>query len=135
MQRTLAIIKPEAVKQQKIGGILAKIEASQMKIVAIKMLKLSIEQAKIFYNVHETKPFFNDLTTYMSSGEVVACALEGDDIVRRYRDLIGDTDPQKAQSNTLRKMFGTSKFENAVHGSDSLENAQKEILFFFKDVL
>lgn len=129
---TLAIIKPDAVKKHKIGEIIAQIEKAGLSIVGIKMGTLSKEEASEFYAAHQKRPFYNDLTTFMSSGPIVALAIEGPDAVNKTRKIIGATDPSKAEVGTLRKWFGTSITENAVHGSDSL-NASKEELFFFFD--
>lgn len=129
---TLAIIKPDAVQKHKIGEIIAQIEKSGLSIVGIKMGTLSKEEASEFYAAHKQRPFYNDLTNFMSSGPIVALAIQGPDAVNKTRKIIGSTDPSQAEAGTLRRWFGTSVTQNAVHGSDSL-NASKEELFFFFD--
>ena len=131
-EQTLSIIKPDAVAKNKIGEIIARFEKNGLHVVALKMTLLSIEQAQSFYAVHKERPFFKDLTEFMSSGPVVAMVLEGSNAVTKYRQLIGDTDPAKAAPGTIRADFAESKQRNAVHGSDSIENAKTEIAFFFK---
>ena len=130
-EQTLSIIKPDAIEQDHIGDIESYIEAEGLKIVATKMVQLSPEQAKSFYHIHKDRPFYNDLIDYMTSGPIVVQVLEGEDAVARNRKIMGATDPSKASSGTIRKEFGTGVQRNAVHGSDSIENAQKEISFFF----
>ncbi len=130
-QMTLAIIKPNAVADNHIGAILAKIEQSGLRIEGLKMLKLSQAQAQKFYAAHKERPFYNDLVSFMSSGPVVAVALEGNGAVARFRDLVGATDPSKAEAGTIRREFAKSITENAIHGSDSPEAAVQEIAFFF----
>lgn len=132
-QRTLSIIKPDAVSKQAIGGVLAMIEESGLKIVATKSLRMSIKQAEGFYAVHKERPFFGELTAFMSSGPVVVSVLEGDNAIQRYRDLMGPTDSTKAPEGTIRNRFGTNIERNAVHGSDSPENAVIEVNYFFSD--
>ncbi len=131
MNQTLAIIKTDAVTNNVIGAILKIIEENNFKITHLKKLQLTKKQAEKFYAVHSQKPFFQDLIDYMTEGEIVAVALSKENAVENFRELIGDTDPQLAQENTIRKSYGTSKEKNAIHGSDSDENAQKEIDFFF----
>src|SRR5262249_5119648 len=131
MERTFSIVKPDAVRARKLGAILQKIEASGLTIVATKMLQLDQPKAEGFYAVHRERPFFKDLVKFMTSGPVVVSVLEGDDAVSRYRKLMGATDPAKADGGTLRKEFATNIEQNAVHGSDSLENAAIEIAYFF----
>jgi nucleoside-diphosphate kinase len=131
MERTFSIVKPDAVRARKLGAILQKIEASGLTIVATKMLQLDQPKAEGFYAVHRERPFFKDLVKFMTSGPVVVSVLEGDDAVSRYRKLMGATDPAKADPGTLRKEFATNIEQNAVHGSDSLENAAIEIAYFF----
>lgn len=131
-EKTLAVIKPDAVKGNHIGAILDKYEQAQLKIVALKMVKLTPEQAKTFYAVHEGRPFFNDLTAFFSSGPVVAIVLEGDGAVLKNRAIMGATNPAQAEQGTIRKDFASSVTQNAVHGSDSKESAEQEIPFFFK---
>jgi nucleoside-diphosphate kinase len=128
---TFSMIKPTAVKEQHIGEILAKIEQSGLKIVAIKMMRLDNALASKFYKEHEAKPFFPDILKMMTSGPVVALVIEGDDAVLRLRKLIGATDPKKAESGTIRALFGKSPSENAIHASDSDQSATREIALFF----
>lgn len=130
-QRTLSILKPDAVEANQIGAIIAVIEKSGLEVVALKMTQLTRAQAEQFYAVHKDRPFYKDLVAYMSSGPVVVQVLEGKDAVQKYRTLMGATDPKTADAGTLRALFGKSLEKNAVHGSDSLENAQTEIQFFF----
>lgn len=133
MDLTLSIIKPDAVKRNITGEINALIEKNDMKIVAQKMIHLSIEDAKRFYGVHKERAFFNDLCEYMISHPVIVQVLMGKDIVSRYRKLMGATNPANADENTIRKLYGLSVEENSVHGSDSKENAEIEINFFFAE--
>ncbi|XDD54306.1 nucleoside-diphosphate kinase [Leptospira sp. WS4.C2] len=132
MERTFIMLKPDAVKNKHIGDILQRIEKEGFKILGMKFLKLSLEDAKQFYAVHAARPFYNDLCTYMASGPIVACALERDNAVAHWREVIGATDPKEAKAGTIRALFAESKEANAVHGSDSVENALQEIAFFFK---
>lgn len=129
--RTLAIIKPDAVKNNYIGQILTKITEAGFKIKAIKMTRLSKDSAGGFYEVHKERPFYGELVEFMTSGPVVPIALEKEDAVAEFRKLIGATDPAKADEGTIRKLFATSLGENAIHGSDSDENAALEIAHFF----
>ena len=133
MDLTLSIIKPDAVKRNITGEINSLIEKNDMKIVAQKMIHLSIEDAKRFYEVHKETSFFNDLCEYMISHPVIVQVLMGKDIVSRYRKLMGATNPANADENTIRKLYGLSVEENSVHGSDSKENAEIEINFFFAE--
>ena len=128
---TLTMIKPMAVKKGFIGPILNKIAEGGFRIVAMKYTKLSLEQAQKFYEVHRERPFYGELTEFMSSGPIVAAVLEKDNAVQVYRDYIGATDPSKAEEGTIRKLYGTNLGMNAVHGSDSDENANIEANFFF----
>lgn len=129
-ERTLAIIKPDAVLAHHIGDIVSHYETSGFRIVALKMVQITQEQAEKFYAIHASKPFFKDLVKFMSSSPSVAIALEGDNAVQKNRNLIGDLDKEES----LRGKFGTSKTKNAIHGSDSVENALQEIHFFFPDL-
>ena len=129
--RTFTMIKPCAVKNGHIGAILAKINEAGFRIVAMRMTRLSVSQAQAFYGVHKERPFFNDLVEFMSSGPVVAAILEKNNAVADYRKLIGATNPENAEDGTIRKAFAVSMQENAVHGSDSDENAYLEGSFFF----
>jgi len=133
MNRTFIMIKPDAVKNKHVGDILARIEKEGFKILGLKYLKLGKVDAEQFYKVHAARPFYNDLCSYMSSGPVVAAALERDNAVKHWRDVIGATDPKEAAKGTIRQLFAESKEANAVHGSDSDDNAALEISFFFKD--
>ena len=132
-QRTLCIIKPDAVRAKKAGAILARLE-KDFDLVALTKRTLTADQAAAFYAVHRERPFFGDLTAFMTSGPVVPVVLEGEDAVAHYRALMGATDSRKAAPGTLRAEFGTDNQANAVHGSDSPENAAHEIAFFFPDL-
>lgn len=129
--KTLAIIKPDAVNQNVIGEIIAHITKAGYKVKAMKLTKLSSEQAGKFYAVHKERPFYKDLVDYMTSGAVVPLSLEKDNAVEDFRKLIGATDPTKADEGTIRKLYGKSIENNAIHGSDSNENAEIETNFFF----
>ena len=131
VQRTLAIIKPDAVEQKRIGDIIAMIEKGGLSIVAMKLAHLSRPQAEGFYAVHRERPFFSSLVAFMTRGPVVLICLEGENAIQRYRDLIGKTNPAEAAAGTVRKRFGSSLEENAVHGSDAPETARFEVGFFF----
>ena len=131
MNKTLAIIKPEAVENGNIGAILKMIEEDGFKIIHLKKTTLSQEQAESFYEIHKEKAFFKNLIAYITSGPVVIAQLEKENAVVNFRTLIGATNPAEADENTIRKLYGTSKEKNAVHGSDSDENAAKEVNFFF----
>ena len=131
MERTLSIIKPDAVKKNVIGRIIDRFESNGLKIVAIKKLMLDRSMAGEFYAIHKERPFYNDLVDFMTSAPVVVMVLEGENAVKKNRELMGDTDPKKAKAGTLRADFAESIDANAVHGSDSLENAKNEIAFFF----
>jgi len=133
MSKTLAIIKPDAVKKNVTGEIISLITQAGFKIQAMKMMKLSKAQAGAFYEVHQHRPFYADLVEYMSSGAIVPIALERDNAVEAYRQLIGATDPAEAAEGTVRKLYGESKAINAIHGSDSNENAAFEISYFFSN--
>mgnify|MGYP003576159269 CR=1 FL=1 len=131
VERTLSIIKPDAVAKNVTGKIYDRFEHAGLGIVAARMLRLSRAQAEGFYAVHRERPFFKDLVDFMISGPVMVQILEGEDAIQKNRDLMGATDPAKADPGTLRKEFGGSVGENAVHGSDSDENAAIEIAYFF----
>ena len=131
MQRTLSIIKPDATKRNLTGIINKIIEDNGLRIIAQKRLKLNQDQAKKFYEVHNDKDFYNDLVEYMTSAPIVAQVLEGSNAITKYREIMGSTDPLLALDGTIRKLIAISKQENSVHGSDSIENAVKEIKFFF----
>jgi nucleoside-diphosphate kinase len=133
MERTLCIIKPDAVRKKYTAKILQMIIDAGFDILGMKMLRLTTTQAKSFYAVHKEKPFYNDLVEYITSGNIVAVALQKENAVEDYRELIGNTDPAKAKEGTIRKLFATSIQENAVHGSDSIENGKNEVAFFFSE--
>lgn len=131
-EQTLSIIKPDAVGDNHIGEILARFEKTGLKIVGAKMLHLSLDQAKAFYNVHAHRPFFEELVTFMISGPVLILVLEGEDAIAKNRDLMGATNPKEAAPDTIRADFAKTIDKNAVHGSDSAETAAQEVPFFFK---
>ncbi|MGS0754826.1 nucleoside-diphosphate kinase [Roseateles sp. GG27B] len=131
IERTLSIIKPDAVAKNVIGQIYARFEGAGLKIVAARMAHLSRGEAESFYGVHKARPFFNDLVTFMISGPVMITALEGENAILTHRDLMGATDPKKAEKGTIRADFADSIDANAVHGSDAAETAAAEIAFFF----
>ena len=133
LERTLAIVKPDAVAKHVIGDIVRRYEEVGLLPIAMRMLHLSKASAEGFYAVHRERPFFNDLTTYMCSGPVVVVVLEGKDAVKTNRDLMGATDPKQAAPGTIRALYGASIEANVVHGSDSPENAQIEIRYFFPE--
>ena len=131
-EQTLSIIKPDAVERNLENKIKSFFNEKGLKILKSKKVKISKEEASEFYKVHQTKPFYNELCNYLSSGPIVVMILEGDNAVLKNRELMGATDPLKAENGTLRKMYGISIDKNSVHGSDSIDNAKKEINFFFK---
>lgn len=133
-EKTISIIKPDAVQKNVIGKILTRFEDAGLKIAATKMMQLDAKIAGDFYAVHKERPFYNDLVTYMSSAPVVVTVLEGEGAVAKNRELMGATDPKEAAAGTIRADFAESIDANAVHGSDSLENAKKEISFFFPEL-
>ena len=133
IEQTLSIIKPDAVKKQIIGEIQTRIHQAKLDIIAMKMVKLTKEQAEGFYAEHQDKPFFANLVHFMMSGPIVVQVLQGENAVERYRQLMGPTDLSKAAAGTLRADFANSMRENAVHGSDSLASAEREIAYFFVD--
>ena len=133
VEQTLSIIKPDAVERNLDNEIKKIFQKNGFKILKEKKLKLEKTEAEQFYKVHETKPFYNDLCTYLSSGTIVVMILEKENAIKSNRDLMGATDPAKAEEGTLRKLFGKSIDKNSVHGSDSPDNAKIEIDFFFKD--
>jgi len=136
IEQTLCIIKPDAVEKKQIGNILNLIESADLNLVGANMLRLNNYEAERFYSIHKDKSFFKDLVKFMTSGPVFIGVLRGENAVKVYRETMGATDPSKADRGTIRKLFGESIQRNAVHGSDSLENAEKEIAFFFyKDCL
>ena len=129
--RTFTMLKPDSIEQGNMLPILNMIESSGFKIIALKYKRMSKDEAEKFYSIHSGKPFFNDLVSFMTRGPIVAAALEKDNAVEAFRTLIGSTDPNDAEEGTIRKKFAKSKGENAVHGSDSDENADIEISFHF----
>jgi nucleoside-diphosphate kinase len=131
LERTLSIIKPDAVEKHKIGAIIERLEAEGFKICAMKRLHLTLNEARGFYAVHRERPFFGELTKFMSRGPIVVMVLERESAIQKYREVIGATDPKKAAEGTLRKLYGTDVGENALHGSDSPETAQFEVAYFF----
>ena len=131
VERTLSIIKPDAVAKNVIGEILARFEKAGLRIVAARMVHLSRQEAEGFYAVHRARPFFKDLVDFMISGPVMVQALEGENAIQKNRDLMGATDPKKAEKGTIRADFAQSIDANAVHGSDAPETAQVEIAYFF----
>ena len=131
IERTLSIIKPDAVAKNVIGQILARFEAAGLKVVAARMAHLSRGEAEAFYAVHKARPFFNDLVAFMTSGPVMIQVLQGDNAIAKNRELMGATDPKKAAKGTIRADFADSIDANAVHGSDGPETALKEIAYFF----
>lgn len=131
LARTLTIVKPDAVHQRVAGEIIRRFEAEGFRIVAMKMVRLTRQQAEGFYAVHRERPFFASLTRFMSSGPSIPMVLEGEDVVRRLRDVMGATDPAKAADGTIRRAFASSIEHNVVHGSDSPESAAFEIGYFF----
>ena len=132
MDKTFSIIKPDATKRNITGSINRVIEQNNLRIIAQKRIKLSLEQAENFYDIHKDKPFFSDLIEYMTSEPVVVQVLSGNNAVEKYRSIMGATNPENAEEGTIRKLFALNVQENSVHGSDSDENAKKEIDFFFK---
>ncbi len=133
MERTLAIIKPDGVARGIIGEVIKRIENNGLKIIAMKMIRMTKKQAEGFYAVHKEKPFFDSLTDFMSSGPVIVMVLEGQNVIFKYRELMGATDYKEAAEGTIRKDFATSIEQNVVHGSDSPETAAFEIGYFFNN--
>tara|TARA_Y100000591_G_C21709492_1_gene632679 strand:+ start:169 stop:579 length:411 start_codon:yes stop_codon:yes gene_type:complete len=133
IEQTLSIIKPDAVERNLIDNIKSIFEKNNLKIKDSKKLHITKEEASEFYKVHQSKPFFNDLCSYLSSGPIVVMILEGNNAVALNRKIMGATDPKNAEENTIRKLYGISIDKNSVHGSDSIKNAKKEIDFFFKN--
>jgi nucleoside-diphosphate kinase len=131
IERTLSIVKPDAVEKNSIGGIVAMIEGAGLKVKAMKMMHFSRKQAEGFYYVHKARPFFGELVEFMTRSPVVVMCLEGENAIAKYREVMGATDPAKAAPNTIRKKFGANIGENASHGSDSPETAAFEIAYFF----
>jgi len=132
IEQTLSIIKPDAVERNLENEIKSFFQKNNIKILKSKKVKISKEEASEFYKIHQTKPFYDKLCNYLSSGPIVAMILEGENVISKNRQLMGATDPTKAEEGTLRKMYGLSIDKNSVHGSDSVENGKIEIDFFFK---
>ena len=132
IEQTLSIIKPDAVERNLENKIKSFFKEKNLKILKSKKVHITKEEATEFYKVHQTKPFYNDLCNYLSSGPIIVMILEGENVVSKNRQLMGATDPLKAEEGTLRKMYGISIDKNSVHGSDSVENGKTEIDFFFK---
>jgi nucleoside-diphosphate kinase len=132
MERTLAIFKPDAVARHVAGDILKRIEASGLRVVGLRLTQLTRAEAESFYAVHKERPFYGSLCDYMTSGPVVVAVLAGEGAIKRWRDLMGATDPAKAAPGTIRKDFGQNVEQNATHGSDAPETAAQEIAFFFR---
>jgi len=133
LEQTLSIIKPDAVERNLVEEIKRIFTSNNLKIKESKKIQISKEEAAEFYKVHQSKPFYENLCSYLSSGPIVAMILEGENAILENRKLMGATDPKKAEENTIRKQYGISIDKNSVHGSDSSENAKKEINFFFKN--
>jgi nucleoside-diphosphate kinase len=133
LERTLSIVKPDGVEKNMIGEVYRRFEQAGLRILAARMMHLTRSQAEGFYAVHRARPFFNDLCAYMTSGPVIVQVLEGDDAVARHREIMGATDPKKAAPGTIRADLAASIEENVVHGSDSADNAAREIGYFFSD--
>ena len=130
-EKTLSIIKPDAVERDLESKIKKIFEENNLNIVESKKIKISKEEAENFYKVHQTKPFYNDLCSYLSSGPIIVMILEGENAIKKNRELMGATDPKKAEKGTIRNLYGISIDKNSIHGSDSAENAKVEINFFF----
>lgn len=131
LERTLSILKPDAVEKHAIGTVISMIEGAKLSVRAMKMIRLSRTQAEGFYHVHRARPFFGELVEFMTRGPVVVMVLEGEDAINRYRALMGATDPAKAEPNTIRKKVGSNVGENACHGSDGPDTARFEVGYFF----
>ena len=134
VQRTLSIVKPDGVRKGLIGEVIGRFEREGLKVVAMKMVRMSKEEAEGFYAVHRGKPFYEDLTRFMSSGPAVVMVLEGEDAIARTRMIMGATDPAKAEEGTIRRLYADNVQENIVHGSDSPESAAFEISYFFSSL-
>ena len=134
MERTLSIVKPDGVEKGLIGEVIKRFEDNGLQVIGLKMVKMSKREAEGFYEVHRGKPFFESLTTFMSSGPAVVMVLEGDNAIRRLRNLMGATNPQEAAEGTLRRQFGSNIERNVVHGSDAPDTAAFEIGYFFHDL-
>jgi len=131
IERTFGIVKPDAVEKNAVGGVIEMVEKAGLKIVGLRLVKMSDAQARAFYAVHKERPFFPDLVRFMTSGPAVVMAIEGENAVTRYREVMGPTDSKKAPAGTIRNKYGTNIERNAVHGSDAPETARAELAFFF----
>jgi nucleoside-diphosphate kinase len=131
IERTFGIVKPDAVEKNAVGGVIALIEKAGLKIVGLRLVKLSDPQARAFYAVHKERPFFGGLVKFMTSGPAVVMAIEGENAIARYREVMGPTDSKKAPTGTIRNEYGTDIERNAVHGSDGPDTARAELAFFF----
>jgi nucleoside-diphosphate kinase len=131
LERTFGIVKPDAVAKGAIGGVIDMIEKAGLKVIGLRLLKLAAPEAESFYAVHKARPFFKDLVTFMTSGPCVVMAIEGENAIARYREVMGPTDSKKAPAGTIRQKYGTDIERNAVHGSDAADTARAEIGFFF----
>jgi len=134
MERTLSIIKPDATRKRHIGAIIARFEQENLRITAMRKIYMSKREAEGFYAVHSGRPFFDELTSFMSSGPCVIMVLEGENAIQRNREIMGATNPAEAEEGTLRKLFAADIGQNAVHGSDAPETAATEIAYFFRDL-
>ena len=131
IERTFGIVKPDAVEKNAVGGVIDTIEKAGLKIVGLRLVKMSDAQARAFYAVHKERPFFPDLVKFMTSGPAVVMAIEGENAIARYREVMGPTDSKKAPAGTIRNKYGTNIERNAVHGSDGADTAKVELAFFF----
>jgi len=131
IERTFGIVKPDAVEKRAIGGVIDMVEGAGLRIIGLRYVRLTEAQAQAFYAVHKERPFFKDLVRFMTSGPAVVMALEGEDAIARYREVMGPTDSRKAPAGTIRQKYGTDIEKNAVHGSDGPDTARNEIAFFF----
>ena len=131
LEQTLSIIKPDGVRRNLVGKIFSRFEENNLRIIASKMIRMTISEAEGFYAIHSERPFFSELTQFMSSGPVVVSVLEGENAVLRHREIMGETNPAEAAEGTIRRDYANSLGENTVHGSDSIENAAIEIAYFF----
>lgn len=131
MEVTLSLVKPDGVRKNIVGEVIRRFEQKGIKVIGLKMLQLTKREAEGFYVVHKSRPFFNDLTTFMSSGPIVALALQGENVIKKVREIMGATDPRSAEKGSIRGDLGGGIEENVVHGSDSKESAQFEVPYFF----
>jgi nucleoside-diphosphate kinase len=131
IERTFGIVKPDAVAKNAIGGVVGMVESGGLKVIGLRLVRLGETQARAFYAVHKDRPFFNDLVKFMTSGPAVVMAIEGENAIARYREIMGPTDSKKAPAGTIRNKYGTDIERNAVHGSDGPDTARAELSFFF----